>query len=87
MRPFIFGLLVMSCAVVAVFFLHYWKSSGDRLFGFFAAAFTAMGVEWFMQMLVAPALPTLKYVYLIRLFAFILIIIAIVDKNARERRR
>lgn len=86
MRQLVWGMLTMTCAVVATFFLHYWRTSGDRLFVFFSAAFAALAVEWLGQSMLDLSQPDSQYVYLLRLFAFVLIIIGIVDKNRRERR-
>jgi hypothetical protein len=76
----------MACAVAATFFLRYWRMSGDRLFAFFATAFAAMALEWLGQALLDLSLPGSQYVYLVRCFAFVLIIIGIADKNRREHR-
>jgi len=46
MKYFVWGVLAMGCLVVAVFFLHYWRSSRERLFMFFSAAFALMAVQW-----------------------------------------
>ena len=76
----------MACAVAAAFFLRYWRTSGDRLFAFFSAAFAALGVEWLGEAVINRSPPGPQYLYLVRLLAFVLIIIGIVDKNRRERR-
>ncbi len=85
MRQFVWGLLAMGCAVAATFFLHYWRMSGDRLFGFFSAAFAALAIEWLGQTMLDLSLPGSQYVFLVRFFAFVLIIVGIVDKNRRGR--
>lgn len=84
MSDFIGGAIMMGYAVAALFFLRFWKKTGDRLLGVFSLAFGLMG-------LVRPALLIghLKsehhhYVYLIRLLAYVLIVYAIVDKNRSE---
>jgi Family of unknown function (DUF5985) len=46
MKQFFLGLLTMASAVAALFLARYWKVSGDRLFAFFALAFTAMTANW-----------------------------------------
>jgi hypothetical protein len=74
---FISGILTMGYAVAALFFAKFWSESRDRLFGFFSAAFALLAVQ---RVIVALA-PQETVVYVLRLIAFILIIIAIVDKN------
>ena len=88
MRIFISGVLTMACVVVALFFLQYWRTSRDRLFAFFAVAFAAMAVDWVGHAVVQTmATPNRPAIYLVRLFAFLVIIIAIIDKNRQSRRR
>jgi hypothetical protein len=74
---FLAGLLTMAYAVAALFFARFWMESRDRLFGYFAAAFALLAVQ---RTMVALA-PDHVMVYAIRLVAFIMIIIAIIDKN------
>ncbi|HEY0010025.1 MAG TPA: DUF5985 family protein [Tepidisphaeraceae bacterium] len=80
MNQFLLGAVVIASAVAGLFFLRFWTRTGDRLFAIFAAAFWMMGLNWLLLALIQqheirPAL------YLIRLCAFVLILIAIVDKN------
>lgn len=86
MRPFLWGVLTMACIVVALFFLQYWRTSRDRFFAFFSLAFAAMAVDWLAHAFVTLSDPFRAEVYLARLFAFVLIIVAIVDKNRQTRR-
>jgi hypothetical protein len=85
MRSFAWGLLTMANTVAAMFFLRYWRASGDRLFAFFASAFAVMGLDWLVHATVPRSLLN-HDTYLLRLLAFLLIIAGIVDKNRRERR-
>jgi hypothetical protein len=80
---FLLGALVALSIVAALFFVRYWRTSGDRLFGFFAAAFVLMAINWGALAAIAPTHETRHYFYLIRLVAFLLIAIGIVDKNRR----
>jgi uncharacterized protein DUF5985 len=83
---FLLGSTVMSAAVAALFFLRFFVRTRDRLFLMFAAAFALLAIGWIAQAISgrSEAHPEL---YLIRLAAFVLIIIAIVDKNRAARRR
>ena len=78
------GALPALAFVIGLFFWRYWRASGDRLFVFFTAAFWLMGVNWGAVALVSPAHEARPYFYLLRLAAFVLISIAIVDKNRRD---
>lgn len=86
MKQFSLGLLTMASAVAAVFFARYWRMTRDRLFAFFGLAFAAMALNWIGLSAVDPALEAQHYVFLVRLLAFALIIVAIVDKNRRDKR-
>jgi hypothetical protein len=80
---FLFGVLTALSLVCGLFFLRYWKSSGDRFFAFFAVAFWSLGANWALLVGRDPRDEYMPYFYLLRLFAFLLILIAIVDKNRR----
>lgn len=86
MNEFVWGVLVMGCAVVALLFARSWVLTGDRLFVWFATAFVVLGLNWTALALVSPSDETRHYLYLPRLLAFALIIGGIVDKNRRFRR-
>lgn len=87
MRPFLWGILAMASAAVALFFLRYWKDTRDRLFGFFAVAFALMAANWVNHLGIDPQREVQGYrVYIVRFIAFSIILIGIVDKNRRSRR-
>jgi hypothetical protein len=77
------GALTMASFVVAVFFLRFWKSSGDRLFVFFSAAFAMLSVDWLALAFIDALAEPRHYIFVVRLLAFGLIIYGIVDKNRR----
>ena len=81
---FVFGVLTTLCLVCGLFFLRYWRSSGDRFFAFFAIAFWALGANWALLVGRDPSDEYAPYYYLLRLFAFLLILVGIVDKNRRS---
>jgi hypothetical protein len=83
---FMFGVLTALCVVCGLFFLRYWRASSDRFFSFFAVAFWALGANWALLIGRDPRDEYTSYFYLLRLFAFLLILVAIVDKNRRSSR-
>ena len=87
MRTYLWGVLTMACVVASIFFFHYWRMSRDRLFAYFTVAFAAMALEWLGHALVTPTDPFRTGLYAVRLFAFVVILIAIIDKNRQSRRR
>ena len=70
----------MGCVMAGLFFLRFWRKTRDRLFAIFAVAFWALASERVVLEIVSVN-EFRPYVYGIRLFAFGLIILAIVDKN------
>jgi hypothetical protein len=83
MNQLISGMLAGGYAVVALFFLRFWRNSHDRLFVMFAAAFTLLSIQRVAISITEAWMEDQSALYLIRLFAFVLIIAAIVDKNRR----
>ena len=66
---------------VGLFFLRFWRDTGDRLFLFFGVAYWLLASSWLVLAIFDPTDETRPYVYLIRLVAFCLIIVAMIDKN------
>ena len=86
MIAFISGLLVAGYAVAALFFLRFWRATRDALFAWFAGAFALLAVQR-VALASAAALPfEIHWYYLLRLLAFVFIIVGIVGKNAPSRR-
>jgi len=78
---FISGLLAAGYAVAALFFLRFWRRTGDRLFAFFSASFALLVVQRVLLAWAAGGKFDADWLYLLRLLAFALILFAIVDKN------
>lgn len=87
LHPFLLGIVVMACAIAGLFFLRFWRRTRDRLFVMFAAAFWMLGLNWLLLAFTDPAAETRRILlYTIRLLAFVLILIAIIDKNRKTVR-
>jgi hypothetical protein len=82
MREFIYGALVMASAIVGLFFLRFWRRSRDRLFLYFAFAFWILSLNWLLISFVARD-ESQAAVYAIRLLAFALVVLGILDKNRK----
>ena len=78
---FMLGAIVMSCVVAALFFLRFWRKTRDRLFALFAAAFALLAVNWVALAFTARDEPVRVALYGVRLVAFVVILLAIIDKN------
>jgi hypothetical protein len=85
MVQFLNGGLTMACMVAGLFFLRFWRSMGDRLLLFFAIAFWILALHWGVLGIVNPPSETRHYTYILRLVAFLVIVVGIVDKNRGRR--
>ena len=83
MKPFLSGAIAMACLAIALFFLRFWRRTSDRLFLIFSAAFVLMMTERIILVTIGSSHEFAPYVYVVRLLAFLLIIVAIVDKNRK----
>ena len=86
MKQFLWGALSMASAVASLLFLRYGRVARDRLFLYFAAAFLAMTLNWLGLAIIDANTEERYLAYFLRLLAFVLIIIGIVDKNLRASR-
>jgi hypothetical protein len=84
MTEFLNGANTMAAAVTALFFVRFWRQTGDRLFASFALAFALLSVHWLTLSLTVPDYELRPLLYLVRLLAFVLIIAAIIDKNRKK---
>jgi Family of unknown function (DUF5985) len=80
------GAIVMGYAVVGLFFLRFWRETRDRLFLIFAGAFWLLGIQRLALAFTRHMVEDYTGLYLVRLFAFLLILYAIVDKNRASSR-
>jgi hypothetical protein len=78
---FIMGAIAMASFVAGLFFLRFWRDTGDRLFFIFALAFWLLGLTRFLLAWADAQSETHTYIYTLRLAAFALILVAIIDKN------
>jgi hypothetical protein len=83
MEQFLMGAISMASWIVALFFLRFWKETGDRLFVIFASAFFLLGITRLGLALSRDPTEGHTMWYWVRLAAFVLILIAIADKNRR----
>lgn len=86
MREFLMGMLGATTLTVGLFFMRYWRASRDRLFVYFSLAFAVMSLSWIALAIASVTFEGRHLIYLLRLLAFVLIIIGIVDKNRRVGR-
>ena len=78
---FFYGVAFAASFAAATFFVRFWNSTRDPLFGWFAAAFALLGAHWAALVGADPDAETRPYFYLVRLVAFVLISVATLQKN------
>jgi hypothetical protein len=83
LNPVLAGAIACATLVVAVFFLRFWRSSGDRFFLFFAISFALESANRVALALSADSNEERPAFYLVRLVSYVLILVAIADKNRR----
>jgi len=81
---FLLGIIVVSSLIAGLFFLKFWRRTRDPLFLAFSAAFTIEGVNRMGFLLVDRPNEGSPAIYIVRLFAFLIILGAIVWKNRRR---
>jgi hypothetical protein len=80
------GAITMGSLVIALFFLRFWRDSGDRFFLYFALSFFIEGVHRLYSALHDAGGEDSPLHYLIRLLAYGLILWAILEKNLPKAR-
>ena len=79
------GLIAMGFLVAALFFVRFWRRTRDDLFLAFGFAFVLMALNQGLPALLNVPSEEQSPFYLLRLAAFILIIVAIIGKNLKRR--
>jgi hypothetical protein len=89
LNTFLLGVLSTAAAAVGLFFFRFWRASGDRLFLAFAVSFVLLGASWAAVAATPPGRQSTAeswwQVYLLRLAAYVVLILGIVDKNRKAR--
>jgi hypothetical protein len=83
---FLSGAITLGFLVAGLFLLRFWRKTRDGLFLAFAMAFALLGVGQAVQALASIPQEERSYIYLIRLAAFTLILVAIFRKNRASGR-
>lgn len=90
---FFAGMAFITFALAGLLFLKLWRASGDRLFKFLCAACWMLSVERVAGVLTVfydvseiAEIHSRSLIYLIRLVAFFLILVSVVDKNRSVQR-
>jgi hypothetical protein len=80
---FLIGVIATSSVTASLFFLRFWRETRDTLFLAFGLAFMIEGLNRASALLLTHPNEGTPAVYLVRCFAFLLILAGIVNKNRR----
>jgi hypothetical protein len=85
LNGFLLGIIVTCSFTAGAFFIKFWRQTRDTLFLAFGAAFIVEGFNRAMILFVDE--PNLGHpvIYLVRLLSYLLILIAIINKNRAPR--
>lgn len=81
MASFFDGGAAISCLAAAVFFVRFWRESGDRLFLCLAAAFSCFAINYSVLGLLPLADEWRAYAFALRLVGFVAILIGVTLKD------
>ena len=85
-ETFLSGMATMGLLIAGLFFFRFWARTRDRLFAIFGVAFWLIAVT---EVFTPPSginPEPVYYVYILRIIAFLLLIVGIVAKNLEERK-
>jgi hypothetical protein len=85
MWQFVSGMTTMGFLVAALFFSRFWQRTRDRLFVYFGVSFFILAVSQALITISNIPREDQSWAYLLRLAAFVLLIVGIVGKNFRRR--
>ena len=83
---FLSGAVTLGFLVAATFFFRFWRRTNDRLFAAFGAAFLLLALNQSLAAFLGAGDELTPFTYVLRVLGFVLILLAIVDKNVSSRR-
>lgn len=78
---FLSGALMLAYLLATAYFVRFWRRTGDRLFAFFAAAFTLLALNQLALFLLGAEDEMRGFAYVLRVSGFVLILVGILGKN------
>ena len=87
MIEFLAGAVTLGYLVASGFFMRFWRKTNDRLFLAFGLAFLLLALNQALAQWLGAADERLGYTYLLRVLGFVLILVAIIDKNLAQREK
>jgi hypothetical protein len=85
MTHFLSGAITMAYLVAALYFLKFFRRTGDTLFAWFSVAFFVFALQRVALFIVGNGSETDALIYGVRLIAFLMILFAIIQKNLKSK--
>jgi hypothetical protein len=86
MPNFLYGAIAMAAATAALFFLRFYRRTRDRFFLYFFAAFSIESASRLLAVILHWSDTDSAWFYLLRVVAYGLILVGVIDKNLRRPR-
>lgn len=87
LNTLLLGAIAMASLVASLFFLRFWRDTRDRFFLLFGLSFFVEGINRAALGLSMMSQEQEPLFYMVRLFSFVLILLAIVYKNRKKGNR
>jgi membrane-associated PAP2 superfamily phosphatase len=85
MFDFLSGMTAAGFLIAALFFFRFWHRTTDSLFAHFGIAFVLFAISQTISLALDMPHDDKTWIYLLRLAAFVLLLVAIVRKNLRPQ--
>lgn len=82
---FVSGVIFAGYLILGLFFMRFWRRTGDPLFANFGLAFWLLAANHGVATLTHVEETAAAWIYLLRLAAFVVISVAILRKNLQAR--
>lgn len=83
MYGFLSGAVAFGFVIAALFFFRFWQRTADGLFYWFGIAFVLLAIGQTLLTLLDVSVEERSWLFLLRLAAFSIIIVAVLQKNRR----
>ena len=81
LEGFLLGVVATASVIASAFFFRFWKHTRDTLFLSFGIAFLVEGLNRVAVLFLAHPNEGSPWIYIVRLFAYLLILAGILKKN------
>jgi len=87
MIAFLSGMIVAGYLIAVLFFVRFWRRTGDSLFAIFGLSFLLLAIGQSLSVSFTDTQDDNSWVYLLRLAGFGLLLVAILVKNLGATKR